>query len=101
MPRQNGAASKQDLYSVGPPSTSKKVGANRARAPEVGATLPAYTSIQVAAIALDISTDHIRDLIARGELPAYRIGKGRGLIRLRLSDIEALLHRIPTLGHLS
>ena len=56
-------------------------------------------NLKKAAEVMSVSEKTIRRLIARGELPAYTIGgpprRGR-LIRIRVEDLEALLHRIPT-----
>ena len=64
--------------------------------------LPSYISLKEAAKILSVSEKTIRRHIARGELPAYTLGKrvtGSGrTIRVRLEDVEALLHRIPTAG---
>lgn len=48
-------------------------------------------SLDIASVAenLGTSTKFVRDLIASGHLPAYRI-KGSRLIRIRRSDLEAL-----------
>ncbi len=43
--------------------------------------------------------DHktIRRMIARGDLPAYRIGAGR-LLRIDRTDLERATRRIPSAG---
>jgi excisionase family DNA binding protein len=61
-----------------------------------------YVSLQQAAEMLAVSSKTVRRFIARGELPAYTLGErgaGNGRpIRIRIDDLEALLHRIPTAG---
>ena len=52
------------------------------------------TSIQAAADYADVSTRSIRRWIARGELPAYRVGPR--LIRVDLDDLDRLARPIPT-----
>ena len=49
----------------------------------------AYMSPQECAAYAGCSVDHVRDLIERGQLRAYRLGKGRGRIRIRLADFES------------
>ena len=44
--------------------------------------------------ALGISVHTLRRRIAAGELPAFRTG--RRIIRIRVSDLEKLLRRVPT-----
>lgn len=64
--------------------------------------LPRYITLQEAAEVLSISPKTVRRYIARGELPAYSLGRRRAEggrpVRLRLEDVEALLRRIPTAG---
>lgn len=48
-----------------------------------------YMSPQESAVYAGCSVDHIRDLITRGTLAAYRLGNGRGRIRIRVEDLEA------------
>lgn len=48
-----------------------------------------YMSPQECAIYAGCSVDHIRDLISRGQLAAFRLGNGRGRIRIRVEDMEA------------
>lgn len=50
-----------------------------------------------AAAAMSVSTRTIRRYIARGDLPAYRVGSTR-TIRVSLDDVDKLLHRLPTAG---
>lgn len=57
--------------------------------------LPENLTYREAAKLLNVSERHLRDLRARGELAAYRLGKGRS-VRFKRSDIEGLLRRIPT-----
>ncbi len=56
---------------------------------------PKYLSPQQAAAQASVSVDLIRDLIAAGDLPCYRIGNGRGLLRIRVDDFEALFRPVP------
>lgn len=53
-------------------------------------------SIAEAAERLNCGDQTVRDMIARGHLPAYRIG-GR-MIRVDVVDVDALLVPIPTAG---
>lgn len=50
--------------------------------------------IVAAADRLGVSTKTIRRMIARGELPAYRVGSK--IIRLETADVDRLLRPIPT-----
>lgn len=59
---------------------------------------PLSISLKDGALRHHVSVDFLRDLIARGELAAYRIGRGRGLIRVYVSDLDATLRRIPSAG---
>lgn len=68
---------------------------------KVAATAPEFISLKHAAAQLSVSTDYLRDRISRGELPAYRIGRGRGLIRIKTTDLVALARPIPTAGGVS
>lgn len=52
-------------------------------------TRPRLVSISQAADTLSVSQDLIRRLIARGELPATRIGSK--VIRIRQDDIDRLI----------
>jgi excisionase family DNA binding protein len=56
---------------------------------------PCFT-ISAAAERLSVSTKTVRRMIARGELPAYRVGVKS--IRLDSVDVERLLRPIPTVG---
>lgn len=54
----------------------------------------AFISLSAAADILGISVHTLRRRIAAGELPAFRTG--RRIIRVRISDLEQILHRVPT-----
>ncbi len=54
----------------------------------------AFISLSAAADILGISVHTLRRRIAAGELPAFRTGKR--IIRVRLSDLEKLLRRVPS-----
>jgi excisionase family DNA binding protein len=54
----------------------------------------AFISLTKAAEMLSISVPTLRRRIAAGELPAFR--SGRRIIRIRVSDLEAILRRVPT-----
>lgn len=56
---------------------------------EEAAVAQRYMSPQESAVYAGCSVDHVRDLIARGDLSAYRLGNGRGRIRIRIEDLEA------------
>ncbi|MFA6046807.1 MAG: helix-turn-helix domain-containing protein [Phycisphaerales bacterium] len=61
-------------------------------------TIPATTpwlDQSEAAEYLGCSPRTIRNYIASGRLPAYRV-KGSKLLRVRRTDVDALLVRIPT-----
>ncbi len=51
-----------------------------------------YVTPQVAAEYLSVSPRTLRDWVADGRLPGYRLG-GR-LLRFKLSDLDALARRI-------
>lgn len=55
-----------------------------------------YCTIAEAAEYIGATPAFIRKLIARGDLPAYRIGKRA--IRIDIRDVDALLKPIPTVG---
>ncbi len=57
----------------------------------------AFISLSAAADILGISVHTLRRRIAAGELPAFRTG--RRIIRVRVSDLEDLLKRIPSASH--
>lgn len=52
-----------------------------------------FISLSTAADMLGISVHTLRRRIAAGELPAFRTG--RRIIRVRVGDLERLLHRVP------
>lgn len=55
-----------------------------------------FISLAAAAEMLGISVHTLRRRIAAGELPAFRTG--RRIIRVRVSDLEKILMRVPTFG---
>ena len=57
----------------------------------------AFVSLAQAADILGISVHTLRRRIAAGELPAFRTG--RRIIRVRVSDLERMLRRVPSLGN--
>jgi len=57
---------------------------------------PLHT-LQSSAEYLDVTDRTVRNYIARGDLPAVRI-RGSRAIRIRQSDLDALLRPIPTVG---
>jgi len=63
--------------------------------PVIESTKPgAFISLAAAADILGISVHTLRRRIAAGELPAFRTG--RRIIRVRLTDLEKLLRRVPS-----
>lgn len=56
----------------------------------------AFVSLTQAADILGISVHTLRRRIAAGELPAFRTGKR--IIRVRVSDLERMLRRVPSTG---
>lgn len=54
----------------------------------------AFVSLSAAADMLSISVHTLRRRIAAGELPAFRTG--RRIIRVRVSDLESMLRRVPS-----
>lgn len=56
----------------------------------------AFISLSAAADMLGISVHTLRRRIADGELPAFRTG--RRIIRVRVSDLVALMRRVPAAG---
>lgn len=56
----------------------------------------AFISLSAAADILGISVHTLRRRIADGELPAFRTGQR--IIRVRVSDLEKLLRRVPSVG---
>ena len=57
---------------------------------------PTLLSIDQAAERTGTSRNTIRRRIAAGDLVAYRFGPR--LVRVDAADVDALLHRIPTVG---
>lgn len=57
----------------------------------------AWLSQQQVADELGTTTRTVRAYIARGHLPAYRINGSR-TVRIKRSDLEALLSPIPSAG---
>jgi len=53
-----------------------------------------FISLSQAAEMLNISVPTLRRRIAAGELPAFR--SGRRIIRIRTTDLERLLRRVPS-----
>lgn len=58
---------------------------------------PAWATLEHAANYLGCSPKTVRRYIADAKLPAYRMA-GRQTIRVKLSDLDALLAPIPTAG---
>lgn len=56
----------------------------------------AFVSLAQAADILGIGVHTLRRRIAAGELPAFRTGKR--IIRVRVSDLERMLRRVPSTG---
>lgn len=84
-------------------SEPQKRGRPRTNVPAGGSMSQSVVSLKEAAQFLSVSEQTVRRLISSGDLPGYTIGKvtkSRRLIRIRVADLEALLHRIPTLGDL-
>jgi excisionase family DNA binding protein len=63
----------------------------------VAAPVPRYVSMGEAAELLGVTDRTIRNLISRGVLPAYRLG-GKNRVRIKLSDVETALTRVPVTG---
>lgn len=57
----------------------------------------AFISLSKAADMLSVSVPTLRRRIAAGELPAYRTG--RRIIRIKISDLDRLLRRVPSAGN--
>ncbi|WP_312856201.1 helix-turn-helix domain-containing protein [Nocardioides pelophilus] len=53
-----------------------------------------YLTLAEAAELMSVSVKTLRRRIADGTLPAYRCG--RRVIRVRVADLEQVLHRIPS-----
>ena len=47
---------------------------------------------------LGVTTRTVRNMVSRGDLPAYRLG-GKGRLRFLRADVEALLVPVPTVTH--
>jgi excisionase family DNA binding protein len=63
----------------------------------VGQTEDRQADDDGAAERLSVSLRTIRRFITDGMLPGYRVGGPRGrLLRVELTDVDALLRRIPT-----
>ncbi|EWT04645.1 hypothetical protein N864_10830 [Intrasporangium chromatireducens Q5-1] len=60
-------------------------------------TRPAWLSQAEAADELGVTDRTIRNYIARGVLPAFR-PRGSRAVRIRATDLEALMQPIPTMG---
>lgn len=56
-----------------------------------------YVTVAQAATEYICSTRTIRRKIAKGELPAYRLGSRS--IRIRRDDLERLLRPVPAIGN--
>ena len=56
--------------------------------------LPIYLSLDEAAEIMSLSVKTIRRRISDGTIPAYHCG--RGSIRIPLTELQAALHRVPT-----
>ncbi|WP_138996808.1 excisionase family DNA-binding protein [Rhodococcus zopfii] len=54
---------------------------------------PTYVSMSEAGRRVGVSRYTIRDRVLSGELPAYRLGKGRTVL-IKVSDLDALLRPI-------
>lgn len=65
--------------------------------PVKNSTRRRFGSIAAGAEETDVSTQTIRRMIARGQLPAYRIGPR--LMKIDLDELAALLRPIPTAGY--
>lgn len=58
---------------------------------------PVWLSQAEAADELGVTDRTIRNYISRGVLPAYR-PRGSRVVRIRASDVDALMQPIPTTG---
>lgn len=56
--------------------------------------LPVYLSLAEAADVMSLSVKTVRRRIADGTIPAYTCG--RGVLRIRLDDLESAMHLVPT-----
>ena len=59
--------------------------ANPAAAPDTAA----YLKVSQVATRLGLSPRQVYDLIAMRELPAHRFGKGRGGMRVKITELDA------------
>lgn len=66
----------------------------------VKAPLPRYVRLKEAADMLSVTERTVRRYISQGDIPGYHLGRWkpgkRTAIRIRVDDLEAFLHRIPT-----
>lgn len=58
--------------------------------------LPRLVSVRTVADLLDVSRSTVNRLISAGELPANRVGKGRGVFRVPEAAVIAYLKRTTT-----
>jgi excisionase family DNA binding protein len=65
-------------------------------APRAPIKPPEFMSLAEAANWVGMSEKTLRRWISEGTLPAYRFAGRSQAIRLKVSDVEALLVRIPT-----
>lgn len=71
------------------PNSTEPTPNRRARRHPEDVVVQRYMSPQECAVYAGCSVDHVRDLITRGHLAAFRLGNGRGRIRVRVEDLEA------------
>ena len=58
-----------------------------------------YASMSEAARMIGVSRVTLRERVIDGQLPAVRVGKGRGAaVRVKVADLEALLHPVAAGG---
>ncbi len=62
----------------------------------MSATTPKLVTLDAAGEILGVTSKSIRNYIAAGLLPAYRVGPK--LLRVEESDVLALAHVVPTVG---
>lgn len=62
-------------------------------APQIEASPPLAMSARQVATALGCSYSNARNLIARGEIPSFKMG---GLVRVRYSDLQEYVDRLAT-----
>jgi excisionase family DNA binding protein len=65
--------------------------------PTASAVIDPWFNQEASAEYLGVTDRTIRNYIARGVLPASRV-RGSRLIRIRKSDLDAMLHPVPTSG---